>query len=444
MNITKHEIDNLNAEIVISLTPNDYEERVNEGIKKVQKQANLPGFRPGKVPAGLIKKQYGTQILVDEINKLLNDTIHKYIEENKLDILGNPLPKDQTSVDFANQKEFEFVYQLGLAPDFKVELDNKKTFTYKTVKVDDALVDRYLNDVRRNHGKALHPDTAGEKDTLFVDINELDEDGSIRAGGVFKSSSVTVERLPNESAKAKFIGAQKGDKIVINANDLYASATDKGVSLGIEKADAETFNANLQLTVKNISRLEEAELNQELFDKVYGEGKINSEEEFRNKIREEIALMFQADSERFLKAEVEKKLVEGTNLNLPDNFLKRWLKAANEKPIADDDLEREYPEYAKAMQWRLIENKIIKDNDIKVTAEEATAEAKNYIRSEYARYGQQPSDEDLEKISKDLLSKEKEAQKIFENLYTKKVMELVKEKCKIEKKEVSYEDFFKN
>ncbi len=443
MNITKHEIDELTAEITIALSPDDYEPRVNEGLKKVQKQANMPGFRPGKVPSGLIKKQYGTQILVDEINKLLNDTIHKYIEENKIDILGNPLPKDQTPVDFANQKEFEFVYQLGLAPEFKVELNDKQKFTYKTVNVDDELVNKYMKDVRRNHGKAEHPETVGENDTVFVDINELDETGAIKAGGIYKSSSVSMERLKNENAKSKLLGASKEDKVVVNVNELYETAIDKSVQLGVEKSEAENLSCDLQLTIKNISRLEEAEINQELFDKVYGPGKINSEEEFRNKIREEIALMFRTDSERFLRDEVEKKLVESVSLQLPDEFLKRWLKAVNEKPITDEDLEREYPEYRKSMQWRLIENKIIKDNDIKVGAEEAREEAKNYIRGEFARYGQQPTEEDLEKISKDLLSKEKEAQKIFENLYTRKVMDLIKEKCTIEEKQVSYEEFFK-
>ena len=153
MNIKKQDIDALNAEITISLSPADYESKVNEGIKKVQKQASMPGFRPGKVPAGLIRKQYGTQIMVDEINKLLNETIYKFIEENKLDILGNPLPKDQTSVDFATQKEFEFVYQLGLAPSFSINLDSKSVFDYKTVKVDDELVEKYVTDVRRNYGQ---------------------------------------------------------------------------------------------------------------------------------------------------------------------------------------------------------------------------------------------------------------------------------------------------
>lgn len=444
MNITKHDIDNLNAEITISVTPSDYETRVSDGIKKVQKQANMPGFRPGKVPSGLIKKQYGTQILVDEINKLLNDSIYKYIEENKIEILGNPLPKDKTAVDFTKQTDFEFVYQLGLAPEFNINLDSKNTFTYKTVKVDDELIEKYLKDIRRNYGKPTSPDVAGEKDVVFVDINELDETGAIKPGGIFKSTSVSYERTKNEAAKAKLLGVKKDDKIVININDLYETALDKSVSLGIDKDLAETTNCDLQLTVKNISRLEDAELNQELFDKVYGEGKITSEEEFKNKIREELGLMFNADSEKFLRTEVENKLVEKVNLQLPDTFLKKWLAVANEKPITEEEIEKDYPGYAKSMQWRLIENKIIKDNSITVTGDEAKEEAKNFIKSEYARYGQVPTEDDLEKISKDLLSKEKEAQRIFENLYSKKVLGLIKEKCTLDTKEVSYDEFFKN
>lgn len=444
MNITKHDIDKLNAEVKISIRPEDYEARVNEGIKKVQRQASMPGFRPGKVPSGLIKKQYGTQILVDEINKLLNDAIYKYLEENKIEILGNPLPKDQTAVDFTTQKDFEFVYQLGLAPQFNIDLDGKNTFTYKTVKVDDTLVDKYVADVRRNHGKPVTPEVSGEKDVLFVDINELDGDGAIKPGGIYKSTSISYERIKNENAKAKLLGLKRDDKVVININDLYESTVDKTVSLGISNEQAETSTSDLQLTVKNISHLEPAELNQELFDKVYGEGTITSEQEFREKIRQELGVMFNQDSERFLRTEVEKKLVEATNVQLPDEFLKRWLAVANEKPITQEELEREYPNYAKAMQWKLIENKIIKDNGIKVDVEEVKNEAKAFIKSEYARYGQLPTEEDLEKISNDLLSREKEAQKIYETIYSKKVLELVKEKSTLTTTEVSYEEFFKN
>jgi trigger factor len=444
MNITKNNIDDLNAEITIAVTPVDYDERVTSALKKVAQKANMPGFRPGKVPAGLIKKQYGTQVLVDEVNKLLQDTIYNYLEENKIEILGNPLPKEQTQIDFEKQTDFEFIYQVGLAPQFNVSLDSNQTFNYKVVKIDDELVEKYIKDVRRNYGKPINPEVAGEKDVVFVDVNELEEGGNIKPGGVFKSTSFSAERLKNEVAKQKILGAKKEDKIIINANELYETSVDKSVSLGLDKADAENFNSNLQLTVKNIARMEDAELNQDLFDKVYGAGNVTSEEEFKEKIRNELGLMFNADSERFLKTEVENNLIESVNLKLPDTFLKRWLMAVNEKPLSQEDLEKDYPNYAKAMQWRLIENKIIKDNALQVSAEEATEEAKAYVRAEFSKYGQPAPEEELNKIAKDLLSKEKEAQKIFENIYSKKVIGLVKEKCTLVENQVSYDDFFKN
>ncbi len=444
MNITKHEIDSLNAEIKIAVTPVDYEGKVNDALKKVQRQASMPGFRPGKVPAGLIKKQYGTQILVDEMNKLLQESIYKYIEENKIEILGNPLPKEQAQVDFEKQKDFEFVYEIGMAPQFNIDLNKSHSFNHKTVKIDDALIDKYIKDIRKNYGKPINPEISGEKDVIFVDINELDENNAIKPGGIFKSTSISYERLTNDKAKAKVIGLKKEDKVIIDINELYETAIDKSVSLGIDKEVAENIKCNLQLTVKNIARLDEAELDIELFDKVYGAGNIKTEEEFREKIKTELGLMFNADADRFLKTEIEKSLVEKLNLQLPDAFLKRWLKVVNEKPITEEELEKDYPNYTKAMQWKLIENKIIKDNDIKVNAEEAAEEAKLFIRSEYAKYGQQPDEDEVNKIAKDLLSREKEAQKIFENLYSKKVLDIIKQNCTLTTKEVSYDDFFKN
>lgn len=442
MNISKKEIDNLNAEIIINLGPSDYEQKVNDAIKKVQKNANMPGFRPGKVPNGLIKKQYGTSILVEELNKLLNETLHGYITENNIEILGNPLPKEQQPVDWQNQKEFTFVYELGLAPKFDFKLDNSHTFLYKKVKVDDELVEKYLKDVRRNYGKSVNPEVAGEKDVLFIDIVELDKDGNIVPGGVFKSSSIGIDRLKNEAVKPKLIGLKKEDKLVVNVNELYETALDKSVSLGIDKEAAESFNSNIQITVKNIARLEDAELNQELFDKLYGAGKINSVEEFKEKITDELGMMFNQDSDRDLRKEIEKTLVSKINLQLPDEFLKRWLMSVNEKPLTKEQIDKEYPEYASSMKWKIIEGKIIRDNNVVVSPEEAAEEAKGFIRGEYARYGQTPNEEDVQKIAYDLLRKEKEAQKIFDNLYAKKVLELIKNNCKLDSKEVSYNEFF--
>lgn len=442
MNITKKDIDALNAELSITLAPQDYEERVNDAIKKVQKQAAMPGFRAGKVPVGLIKKQYGKSILVDEINKILNDSLYNYINDNKIEILGNPMPKADSAVDFDNKTEWTFDYELGLSPQFDLKLDNSQSFTYNTVKVDDELVEKYLKDVKRNYGKPSNPEVAEAKDVLYIDIVELDADGSIKPGGVFKSTSIGIDRLKNEAAKAKLTGAKKEDKIVINANELYDSAVDKSISLGIDKELAETFDANLQLTVKNIARMEDAELNQELFDKLYGAGNVNSEEEFREKIKAELGVMFAQDTDRKFVETVEKTLVDKLGIRLPDEFLKRWLMAVNEKPLTKEQLDAEYPAYARSMQWKLIENKIIKDNSITVTAEEAKEEAGRFIRSQYARYGQTPDEAEVSKIADSILSKQEEAQKIYEGLYSQKVLNLLKTNCKLDTKEVSYNEFF--
>jgi len=442
MNITKKDISALNAELSITLAPADYETRVTDAIKKVQKQAAMPGFRAGKVPVGLIKKQYGKSILVDEINKILNDTLYNYINENKIEILGNPMPKEDSSVDFDNQTEWTFNYELGLTPQFDVKLDNSQAFTYNTVKIDEELIEKYLKDVKRNYGKPSNPEVAEEKDVLYIDIVELDTDNNIVAGGIFKSTSIGIDRLKNEAAKAKLTGAKKEDKIVISANELYDSAVDKSISLGIDKEVAETFNSNLQLTVRNIARMEDAELNQELFDKLYGAGTITTEAEFRDKIKSELALMFTQDTDRKFVETVEKTLVEKLNIALPDDFLKRWLLSVNEKPITKEQLEAEYPSYARSMQWKLIENKIIKNNNIAVTADEAKEEAKMYIRSQFARYGQAPDETEVNKIADSILQKEQEAQKIFEGLYSKKVLDVLKTNCKLETKEVSYNEFF--
>ena len=442
MNITKKDIDALNAELSITLAPQDYEEKVNNAIKKVQKQAAMPGFRAGKVPVGLIKKQYGKSILVDEINKILNDSLYNYINENSIEILGNPMPKEDSAVDFDNKTEWTFDYELGLSPKFDLKLDNSQSFTYNTVKIDDELVEKYLKDVKRNYGKPSNPEVAEAKDVLYIDIVELDADGNITPGGVFKSTSIGIDRLKNEAAKAKLTGAKKEDKIVINANELYDSAVDKSMSLGIDKEVAEAFNADLQITVKNIARMEDAELNQELFDKLYGAGNVNSEAEFRDKIKAELAIMFTQDTDRKFVETVEKTLVDKLDIRLPDAFLKRWLMAVNEKPLTKEQLEAEYPSYARSMQWKLIENRIIKDNSLTVTADEAKEEAGKFIRSQYARYGQTPDEAEVAKIADSILSKQEEAQKIYEGLYSQKVLNLLKTTCKLDNKEVSYNEFF--
>lgn len=444
MNITRENIDELNAVLKVKVVAEDYLPKVETALKDYQKKASIPGFRPGKVPVGMIKKMYGKSVLVDEINKLLNDSLYKYLNENKIEVLGNPLPKqDNSPIDWDNQKEFEFLYEMGLAPQFKVELSPKDKFSYKTVKLDDTLVNKYVSDIAKRYGKIETVEVSAEGDLLNGDFVEVDANGTIIPGGIFKTSSVFIDRLKEETKKS-FIGLKNEDKVVVEANKLTDNVTDLAAMLGIEKSEAESIASKVQFTVKGISRLKEAEINQELFDKIYGTGVVNSEEEFKTKIREELASMFVNDSDRKFYNDVVEHLMNKINFNLPNEFLKRWIVAVNEKPVTHEQVHAEYDNYSKGLKWQLIENKIIKDNDIKVSHEEVIEHTKELIIGQFGKMRQAPiSDEELNQTVQRVLSNEEEAKKLYEKLYGQKVMTLFKTKFTIENKEMAYDDFFK-
>ena len=283
---------------------------------------------------------------------------------------------------------------------------------------------------------------AEERDVVFVDINELDEAGEIKAGGIFKSTSIGIDRLKSDIAKKKLTGVKKDDKVVINCKELYAEPVELSVTLGIDKEVAETLNCNLQLSIKNIARMDDAEMNEELFNKVYHDGSIKTEEEFKEKVKQELASMFVQDSDRKFFTEVEKTLIDTINPALPEEFLKRWIIASNDKPVTMEQLNEEFGSWGRSMKWKLIENKIIKNNNLTVTADEATEEAKRFVKSHFARYGQVPDDAEVEKTAVTLLKDEKQLEKIYDGLYYNKILNLFKSKYKLNNKEVSYNEFF--
>lgn len=289
MNVTQENIDGLNAVLKVKVVSEDYQPKVESTLKTYQKKANIPGFRPGKVPAGLIKKMHGKAILVESINQLLQDTVSKYIKENSLDLLGQPLPKnDGQTVDWDNQQEFEFSYEMGLAPKFDLSLSAKDKFVYSTVKIDDELINKYVTDIAKRYGKVENIEVAEEADLLNGDFVELKENGEISEGGIFKAGSALFpNRVKDEAVKKSLIGLKKEDKVVIDAQKISDNALDLAGTLGITKEQAEALTSKFQFTVKSITRHLPADINQEMFDKVYGPGVVNSEEEFRTKIKEE-------------------------------------------------------------------------------------------------------------------------------------------------------------
>lgn len=446
MNITQENIDELNAVVKVKVGPEDYTDKVENALKSYQKKASMPGFRPGKVPPSLVKKMYGKSVLAEEINRILSDSIYKYIQENKLDVLGNPLPKeDNNNVDFDTQQEFEFQFDMALAPQFNLDLESGHKFTEYKVAADEKLIDGYVSDMTRRYGKIAPTDVATDGDLIYGDFVELDANGEIVPGGIFKSSTMFLDTPVKESQKA-LVGAKAEDKFDLEPKQISENAKDLAAKLGIEEQQAEGLTNKFRFTVKSINRLLPAELNAELFEKIYGPGVVNSPEEFRAKIAQELQGMFVRDSEARLRNDITAELLNKTNLTLPDAFLKRWLVYANEKPVTMEQVEAEYPMYARQLRWQLIENKLIRDNKITVTPDEAAEHVKNILRGNFAKYGRNPdevSDEELTATAKRVLEKEEEAKKIFEELYAGKLMSLYRSKFNITEKETPYDEFIK-
>lgn len=443
MNIIQNNIDALNAEIKIQLSPADYNERYEKALKDYRKRAQIPGFRPGHVPVSLIKQRFGKSLLAEEINTLLQDAIYKHISENKLNVLGNPLPKaaDDEVGDWENPGDFQFTYEVGLAPEFVLNIDKSMAFDYYRVDVNDELINRQMKDLSRRYGKLSSPEVSESEDMLMVDLAELNEDGSVKEGGIFNKTTVSIEYIKDEATKQKLVGVKVGDETTVQPEHLSNNHEDLAQMLGITHEAVHHLNAAFKLTVTEVKRMEPAELNQELFDKLFGEGTITSEEEMRNRVKEDLEKMFEKDSNWLFKREFVKTIVDRVNPQLPDEFLKRWIVMTNEKPISPEALEVEYPSYAGGLRWQLIQNKIIRDYEIKVNMEDALDHVKQLMTERYAQYGMALPEEQAVELAKKTLANREEAQNVYDFLYEDKVTSLVKANCTINETKLGYDDF---
>lgn len=445
MEVVEEKIDDLNAVLTIKVNPEDYKEKYENGLKMARKSVNIPGFRPGHVPMGMIKKKYGASILAEEMNKLINESLHKHITDNNLDVLGNPLPKeDDKGGDWDNSGDFEFNYEIGLAPSFDLKLSAKNKFNYYLIKPDGEMIDKEVENMRRRYG-ALEPvDKCEGEEMLLGQFVELDENGKPKEGGIMHTSSISVEFLESDDAKKMFKGKKVGDSIELDPEDVSKGAADKAAMLGVKQDELATISDKFSYTITEIKRMKLAEMNQEFFDKIFGEGVVSSEKELREKISADLSNMFRNDSDKMLRRDVSEKLVEDLKLPLPDTFLKRWIKASNEKPVTDEQIEEEYEAYSNGLRWQLIENRLIKDNDLKVEHEEVMHYTKGLIANNFAQYGMPvPEDAELTKNAESVLQNQDEARRVYQNLYDAKVLEYLKNTIKLNEKEVSYDEFVK-
>ncbi|MDB3926886.1 trigger factor [Flavobacteriales bacterium] len=441
MNITQEKIDALNAKLKVQLSSEDYQEKVEAVIVNYRKTASIPGFRKGKVPMGQVKKMIGKSVLVDEVNKLLQEAIYKHITENKVEVLGNPLPIT-SEVDWDNATDFEFEYEMGLAPEFKVTLDKKSKFDYLQIVADKKMVDHYVNDMAKRYGKMTQPEKSEKTDLMMGEFIQLDGEGNALEGGINHTSSVALDIIQDKKAQKALVGLAEGDEVKLHITKDFSN--DAHHMLNIKKEELETLDAEFTFKVNKISRMEPADMTQDLFDKVFGKDTVKSEKEFRAKVKEEVEKSFEGESDNKLKNDVILHLIKKTKLSLPDTFLKKWLVATNEQGLTEEQVEQEYEQYSKSLKWQLIENKIIKDNELEVKNEDVISHTKELIVSNFAQYGQPaPEDKKLEEIAVQVLGNEEERKKVYNQLYDVKTMSLYKEKFSLKNKEVTYDEFVK-
>jgi len=437
MNISQEKIDSLNAIVKINIKPEDYQPRVDKAIKDHAKKAKIPGFRPGMVPPSHIKRMYGKSILVDEVNNLLSDTLNNYINEQQLEVLGQPLPKEgdnkEYNWDFAD--DFEFNYEVGLAPEFTVDFSSKDKVTQYVIKADAETLDARIKNIRKSYGKMTNPDVSAEGDVLYAELVQLSPDGSVFDEGANITTSVRLEPIQDEKVKKSLIGLKKDDVVVVDIQKIVAALSAN------ERTSLAEMQSNFRLTVKNVNRLEESDLNQEFFDKLFGEGTVTTEEEFRAKIQEEVEAMYAQDAERKLQNDLYNLSIEKAKFDLPDEFLKRWLKATNEK-LTDEELTGGYNDFAQNLKWTLLENKIIKDNKIEIKYEEVFAAAKQRLDAQFRMYSPQPiAEEQLAQYTVQFLQNKEEANKIFEEVKAVKALDYLKSVVTLDQKEISAKDF---
>jgi len=441
MNITQEKIDALNAKLKVQLSSEDYQEKVEAVIVNYRKTASIPGFRKGKVPMGQVKKMIGKSVLVDEVNKLLQEAIYKHITENKVEVLGNPLPLT-SEVDWDNATDFEFEYEMGLAPEFKVTLDKKSKFDYLQIVADKKMVDHYVTDMAKRYGKMTQPEKSEKTDLMMGEFTQLDGEGNALEGGINHTSSVALDIIQDKKAQKALVGLTDGDEVKLHITKDFSN--DAHHMLNIKKEELETLDADFTFKVNKISRMEPADMTQDLFDKVFGKDTVKSEKEFKAKVKEEVEKSFEGESDNKLKNDVILHLIKMTKLSLPDTFLKKWLVATNEQGLTEEQVEQEYEQYSKSLKWQLIENKIIKDNELEVKNEDVISHTKELIVSNFAQYGQPaPEDKKLEEIAVQVLGNEEERKKVYNQLYDVKTMSLYKEKFSLKNKEVTYDEFVK-
>lgn len=448
MKITFDCPDKINGVLTMTIEPADYQEQVEKTLKNYRKKAQVPGFRPGMVPMGMIKKQYGTAVKVDEINKLMGEKLYGYIQENKIQMLGEPLPNEEKQVpqDFEKDDELTFVFDIAVAPEFKAELTGKDKIDYYQIKVDDKIIDDQVQMYASQAGEFVKAEVFSGNDTITGDLRELDENGNTKEGGITTEGGMIMPAyIKAEDQKKLFDGCKAGDIITFNPKKAYPdNDAEVAALLKVQKDDVKDLTADFSYQITEIRHFQPAEVDQKLFDRVFGEGTVKDEKAFREKIAETIAPQLQQNSDyKFMldvRQHMEKKVGK---LEFPEALLKRVM-IQNNRDKGADYVEKNFEGSIKELKWHLIKEQLVAANNVKVEEVDLKAVAKDAIRAQFAQYGMSNVPDDvLENYAAEQLKKRENVDNFVDRAVDAKLMEALKNVVKLNQKEVSLEDFNK-
>ena len=436
MNITKTQVDDLNAIITVAITKEDYSDKVEKVLADYRKNASIPGFRKGAVPMSLIHKQYGKAVLLDEVNKILQSSLNDYLVAEKLDILGNPLPKVTEDFNWDND-DLSFDFELGLAPQFSVDLTAKNNVTKFNVIADDKMLNDQVERIQKQYGK-------------LISQSEVKADFEVRGTftneekGINAPANFGLDIFADKKVAKSFIGKKVGNVVTIGTKGLFDDDHKLMDYLKVSHDDVHGLDINVDFTIEEINSVEKAELNQELFDKLFGPGAVTSVEEVKAKIKEDAEVQFAQQADQKFLNDVTDFLIESTKFDLPAAFLKKWIQTAGENPLSAEQAEEEYAKSEKGLRFQLIEGKVMADNNLQITFEDLKAHTADLIKKQMVQFGQlNPSEDEINGIVARVMSNQDEVKRLSEQVMSEKMLGLYKEKVKAKTKEVNYEQFIK-
>jgi len=436
MQITRKDLDALNSTLTITLEQNDFAEKVLKVLNDYRKNANIPGFRKGHVPMGMIKKQYETPVTADEVNKILQENLNKYINDEKLELLGNPLPKMQEEINW-KADTIDFDFELGLSPQFEVKLKGKKAVTYFQIEADKKMIDEQLSHIQKQYGKLESSLKVTKGTELSVEIKN--EEAAIDTTPVIEFDQIKGKKNIQSFSEAKI-----GDTLELKTKNLFTEESAAARAFGVTVTQLDELPKTVTLTIKEVNKRILADLDQELFDKLYEAGTVSSVTELKTKVKEGIEKQFEPQSEQKLLNDITESLIKNTKFDLPKEFLIKWLQNSGEKPLTEEEAREEYEKSEKGIRYQLIEGAIIKEQNLQIEFEELQSFAKDLIKQQMAQYGQTvPEEKELNDIAARIFANQEETKRLSDQLMSKKLLDFFKENAGIKTKKVNYTDFVK-